>query len=355
MSCPRLEVRLDLLRANAAVLVGRLAPIGIRVTGVTKATVGSPEVAAALLAGGVAGIGESRIENVEALRAAGVTAPITLIRSPMLSQVDRVVRSADISLNSERAVLAALSDAAGREQRDHGVLLMVELGDLREGVLPSDLEPLARLVVALPHLVLRGIGTNLACQSGVAPDRHNMAVLSALADELATSLGTDLEVVSGGNSANLDWALGRPDVGRINDLRLGEAILLGCEPLRRRPVAGLRTDAFELVAEVIEAQAKPSRAWGTVREAAFGPTLEAEDRGASTRVIVAVGRQDVAPTGLHVPDGWALLGASSDHLVLDPGPDRPVVGSEVRFGVGYDALLAAMTSPFVTKRYLDGT
>lgn len=355
MSCPRLEVRLDLVRANAATLVGRLALLGIRVTGVTKATLGAPEVAAALLAGGVTGIGESRIENVEALRAAGVTAPITLIRSPMLSQVGRVVRSADISLNTERAVLAALSDAAQRQDRDHSVLLMVELGDLREGILPADLEPLARLVVALPHLVLRGIGTNLACQSGVAPDRDNMAELSALAEALATSLGTDLEVVSGGNSANLDWALGRPDVGRVNDLRLGEAILLGREPLGRHPVPGLRTDAFHLVAEVIEAQVKPTRAWGTVREAAFGPASAAGDRGARMRVIVAAGRQDVAPSGLHAPDGWELLGASSDHLVLDPGPDRPTVGSEVRFGVGYDALLAAMTSPHVTKRYLDGT
>ncbi len=72
-------------------------------------------------------------------------------------------------------------------------------------------------------------------------------------------------------------------------------------------------------------------------------------------MIVALGRQDVAPAGLHLPEGWELLGASSDHLVLDPGPDRPVVGSEVRFGVGYDALLAAMTSPFVTKEYLGGT
>ncbi len=235
-------------------------------------------MATALLAGGVAGIGESRIENVEALRDAGITAPITLIRSPMLSQVDRVVRHADTSLNSERSVISALSDAAGRQDRHHGVVLMVELGDLREGVLPADLEPLARLVLALPRVTLQGIGTNLACQSGVAPDRDNMAELSALADQLATSLGTDLAVVSGGNSANLDWALGGSAVGRINDLRLGEALLLGCEPLGRRPVAGLRTDAFLLVAEVIEVKVKPSQAWGTTRQTAFGamPTPRTE-------------------------------------------------------------------------------
>lgn len=355
MSSPRLEVRLDLVRANAASLVGRLRPLGITVTGVTKATLGAPEVAAALLAGGVAGLGESRIENVERLRAAGITAPITLLRSPMLSQVERVVRHADTSLNSERSVLTALSDAAGRQDRQHGVVLMVEMGDLREGVLPAKLEALADLVIALPHLTLRGIGTNLACQSGVVPDQRNMGELSAMAGDIGTRLGADLVVVSGGNSANLGWALGGADVGRVNDLRLGEAILVGCEPLQRRPVAGLRTDAFQLVAEVIEVQVKPSRAWGMTGETAFGPASPSVDRGARRRVIVALGRQDVAPAGLHAPHGWELLGASSDHLVLDPGPAEPVVGDEVRFGVGYDALLGAMTSPFVTKHYVEST
>lgn len=355
MTAPRLEVRLDHLRHNARVLVGRLAERGIAVTGVTKASLGCPEIAAQLLAAGVAGIGESRIENIEALRRAGVTAVITLIRSPMLSQVDRVVAHADTSLNTEVSVLDALSAAAGRLGRRHGVVLMVELGDLREGILPDDLEAVARHVLTLPHLVLRGIGTNLACQSGVTPDDRNMAELSDLADALETSLGTRLDVVSGGNSANLEWALGTADVGRINDLRLGEAILLGCEPLQRRPIAGLHGDACTLVAEVIEVQVKPSLAWGAINEAAFGAPPSIVDRGCATRVIVALGRQDVEPDGLALPDGWRLLGASSDHLVLDPGEGRPAVGSEVRFGLRYDALLRAMTSPFVARTLLGGT
>jgi predicted amino acid racemase len=355
MTAPRLEVRLDDIRNNAAALVGRLAKHGIAVMGVTKATLGCPEVAAALLAAGVVGLGESRIENVEALRRAGITAPITLIRSPMLSQVDRVVAHADTSLNTEVSVLDALSAAAGRLDRTHGVVLMVELGDLREGILPADLEAVARHALGLPHLVLRGIGTNLACQSGVTPDDRNMAELSDLAVSLEISLGVQLDVISGGNSANLDWALGDPDVGRINELRLGEAIFLGCEPLRRRPIEGLRTDAFTLVAEVIEAQVKPSLAWGAINETAFGAATPTADRGPTTRVIVALGRQDVEPEGLVPPDRWQLLGASSDHLVLDAGTAQPAVGSEVRFGLRYDALLRAMTSPFVSRTLLSDT
>lgn len=354
MTTPRLEVRLDRIRHNAAWLVALLGERGISVTGVTKAALGSPEIAGELLAAGVAAIGESRIENIEKLRRAGLTGPMTLIRSPMLSQVDRVVRHADTSLNTELAVIEALSVAAGRQRRRHGVVLMVELGDLREGILPGDLDEVAGRTVALPHLDLRGIGANLACQSGVTPDGRNMAELSGLVTTLEAGLGRRLEVVSGGNSANLDWAREDPHLGRVNDLRLGESILLGCEPLRRRPIDGLHTDAFALVGEVIEAKAKPSRAWGEINQGAFGPARVRPDEGCGPRVLVALGRQDVDPDGLVPPPGWAILGASSDHLVLDPGEGLPAVGTEVSFGVDYSALLRAMTSPFVRQRFTTG-
>jgi len=354
VTAPRLEIRLDRIQHNARSLVDRLGARGIAVTGVTKATLGAPAVARALLAAGVAAIGESRIDNIEALRRAGIDAPMTLIRSPMLSQVDRVVEHAGVSLNTELAVIEALSESAGAQGREHGVVLMVELGDLREGILPADLVAVVGATRELAGITLRGIGTNLACQSGVAPDPTNMAELSALATSLERRFGIELAVVSGGNSANLDWALGGSEVGRVNDLRLGESILLGCEPLQRRPIDGLRTDAFTLVAEVIESKRKPSQAWGTINQTAFGDQPALPDRGNTARGILAVGRQDVDPWGLTAPAGITILGASSDHLVVDAGDAGLAVGSEMRFQLGYSALLAAMTSPFVTKEYATG-
>ncbi|MGZ7011544.1 MAG: alanine/ornithine racemase family PLP-dependent enzyme [Acidimicrobiales bacterium] len=349
MTAPRLEVRLDRIHHNAGTLVRRLGERGVSVTGVTKATLGSPEIAGELVRAGVTSIGESRIENIEALRRAGVTAPMTLIRSPMLSQAARVVEHADVSLDTELDVLDRLSTFAQLQGRRHGVILMVELGDLREGILPRDLESVVRQTLRFPNLDLLGVGTNLACQSGVAPDDRNMGELSALASSLESKLGVRFAVVSGGNSANLDWVLGTDDVGRINDLRLGEAILLGCEPLRRRPIDGLHTDAFTLVAEVIEVKSKPTLAWGEINETAFGPQPLAPDRGSLPRAILALGRQDVDPAGLVAPEGMTILGASSDHLVVDPGRAWLKVGSEVRFQLDYRALLGAMTSPFVTR------
>jgi predicted amino acid racemase len=64
MPAPRLEIDLGKIYHNACTLVERLASRGISVTGVTKATLGSPEIAATLLQAGVGALGDSRIENL---------------------------------------------------------------------------------------------------------------------------------------------------------------------------------------------------------------------------------------------------------------------------------------------------
>ena len=349
MTAPRLEIDLGKIQHNARILVERLADRGISVTGVTKATLGSPEIAGALLRAGVSGLGDSRIENIEAMRRARVPASMTLLRSPMLSQADRVVAHADVSFNTELDVISKLSSAAQGARRTHGIVLMVELGDLREGIMPGDLESIVGETLRCPNIVLKGIGTNLACRSGVSPDHNNMAALSALADAIDARFGTVLEIVSGGNSANLRWALSGADTGRINDLRLGESILLGRETLQRQPIDGLYNDAVTLVAEVIEAKVKPSLPWGEIGQTAFGAEPPAVDRGPVSQAVLAIGRQDVDVDGLDPPVGIQVVGASSDHLIVDSGCPALSVGAEVTFQLNYSALVRAMTSPFVTK------
>ncbi len=349
MSAPRLEINLQKIHHNASTLVKRLAVHGISVTGITKATLGCPEIAEILLDAGVSTLGDSRMENIERIRKAGVSAPVMLTRSPMLSQVEGVVNHANISLNTELDVIQALSKAAQKAERTHGIVLMVELGDLREGIMPDDVESIARKVCVLPNLDFQGIGTNLACRSGVSPDTQNMAALSALANALDASLGFKMDVVSGGNSANLDWALNTTDTGRINNLRLGEAILLGLNPLNREPIGGLRSGAFKLVAEVIEVKDKPSQPWGKIAQAAFGFSTPTETKNNISQALLALGEQDTDPSGLTPPSGVEILGASSDHLILDVGGNRLSVGDEVVFNLNYSALVRAMTSPFTAK------
>ena len=365
MRGPRLEIRLDRLLHNARSLSQQLASRGISVTAVSKASLGLPEIVRTWTAAGIDSIGDSRIETIEALVAAGITTPMLLIRSPMLSQVERVVAHASSSCNSEPVVLQALAAAARSQGRRHGVLLMVELGDLREGILPADLEAVAQLTLEQPALRLLGIGTNLGCQHGIAADPRNMAELSALATALERRFAVKLEIVSGGNSSNLPWlAAGHPP-GRINHLRLGEALLLGREPLARTALSGLHTEAFCLVAEIIEAKDKPCQPWGQRGHTSFAPVATPPQRQPALRqpglrqprlrqrALLALGIQDVDPAGLTPPAGITIVGASSDHLVIEA--DQPLaVGEELRFGLDYSALLRAMTSPFIQRHCLQG-
>lgn len=345
----RIETDLDKIEQNTRILVDRLAATGIRVTGVTKAVLGSPGVGAAMLRGGAGGLGDSRVPNL--LRLAGLDPPPsrTLIRSPMLSHVAWVVDVADVSLNTEAVVLAALDRAASRQKRMHAVVLMVELGDLREGIALDDVPDAVRTVLAHSALRLAGLGANLACQNGVVPDDRNMGILTGLADDIEVQHKMSLDVISGGNSANLNWALHTHDVGRVNDLRIGEAILLGVDPLYRKPIPGLHTDAFTLTAEVIEVAMKPARPWGDRAQSAFGEAPARTGSNTVHQAILALGRQDVDPDGLQPPEGITVLGMSSDHLIVDLGDHLVAVGDEIGFGVGYGALVRAMTSPFVTR------
>ena len=345
----RIETDLDKIEQNTRILVDRLALTGIRVTGITKAVLGSPGVGAAMLRGGAGGLGDSRVPNLARLTELDPSPLRTLIRSPMLSQVAQVVDVADISLNTEAVVLAALNQAASQQNQTHAVVLMVELGDLREGIALDDAPDAVRAVLDHSSLRLVGLGANLACQNGVVPDDLNMGILTALVDDIEARHGISLDVISGGNSANLNWALHAHDVGRIDDLRIGEAILLGVDPLYRTPIVGLHTDAFIFTAEVIEVAMKPAQPWGDRAQAAFGVAPARTGSRTVHQAILALGRQDVDPDGLQPPEGMTILGMSSDHLVVDLGDHSLAVGDEIDFGVGYGALVRAMTSPFVTK------
>ncbi|WP_417606234.1 alanine/ornithine racemase family PLP-dependent enzyme [Primorskyibacter flagellatus] len=345
MSCPRIEVDLSKIRRNTQTLVKRLGPRGIGVTGVTKAVCGHPAIAQAMLDGGAVGLADARISNVQRLRAAGMTGPITLIRSPMLSQADQVIQSCEDSYNTEILVISALAAAAIRNRSVHGIVLMVEMGDLRDGILPENLKGIAQQVMQMSGVALKGIGANFGCLSRLAPTRSQMSTFCDLANEIEGVCGPFLKVVSGGNSANLPWALGEHATGRVNDLRLGEAILLGVEPVSGDRIDGMYTDAFTLVAEVIETGSKPAPSAIALVNPTMARRRIAHASGVSKRFIVAMGHQDTDILGLSMPFGSTLIGATSDHLVIGMPGTLPKIGSEVRFQMNYKALMHAMAAP----------
>jgi predicted amino acid racemase len=353
MRSPYLTVDLDKVEHNARTIVDLCARHGIAVTGVTKGACGDPEVAAAMLRGGVSSIGDSRVESIRRLREAGIATSFVLLRIPSLSTVDEVAEWADVSLDSELVVLEALSAAACRRGVAHDVIVMVDLGDLREGVWPDDLLPFVRQARALPGIRIRGLGTNLSCFGGIVPSADNMNRLVALAGEVERTFDLRLDLISGANSSGLELIASGRMPRRVNHARIGEAILLGRETTHRRPWPGTFPDAFVLHAEVVELKRKPSVPIGDRGEDAFGERPAFEDRGEIVRALLNVGREDVDVGGIEPTDSrMRILGGSSGYLVVDVTAmaGRLRVGDVVAFSVTYRALLAAMTSPYVTKR-----
>ena len=325
---------------------------GISLMGVTKAVLGEPSIAKAMIQGGVKFIADSRIENIQKMKSAGISTQFVLLRTP-LSQAESIVKNADISLNTEIETLKKLSYHAKGQNKIHQVIIMVELGDLREGILPCDLPQLVRKTLSLPHIKIIGIGCNLACYGGIKPDDKNMRELSELVDLIEKEFQIDLEIISGGNSANFEWFKSSQDVGRVNNLRLGESILLGYETVGRKVIPGLHTGAFQLIAEVIESKRKTSVPLGEICQDAFGNVPGFLDRGDHQRVIIALGRQDVQVSNLKSNNKLKMIGSSSDHIILDGENHNLEVGDEVSFSLDYGGLLATMTSPFVTKQFTD--
>ncbi len=348
---PRIEISLSQIRHNAQILSELYGQKGISLMGVSKATLGDPSIAEAMIQGGVKFIADSRLENIQKMKCAGVSTQFVLLRTA-LSQAESVIKDVDISLNTEIETVKELSHYANIHNKIHQIIVMVELGDLREGVLPCDLSQFIKKTLNLANIKIIGIGCNLACYGGIKPSNQNMSKLSELADAIEKEFDIALEVISGGNSANYEWYESAPKVARINNLRLGESILLGCEPLNRKAIPDLYTSAFQLIAEVIESKEKPSLPFGEICQNAFGAVPTFLDRGIRQRVIIALGRQDVLVSGLRPSNDLEILGASSDHIVLDSNNYDCKVGSEVKFNLDYGGLLSAMTSPFIKKQFI---
>ena len=349
---PRLDIDIAKINHNAQELKKLYGSKGIGIFAVTKAVCGDPNIADALIKGGIGVLADSRISNIRKMRDAGIKAQFALTRTPIPSQVEDVIKYVDISLNSELTVIKALSKSALRQDSNHKIILMVDLGDLREGIMPSDLLDTVGEVLKLDRIELAGIGTNLACLGGIKPNEEKMAELSSISREVEAHFALTLAFVSGGNSANYNWFVSKNDTGHINNLRLGESIYLGRETLFRKSIPGQFTDAFTLVAEVIESKIKPSIPCGVVCQDAFGNVPEFTDHGQIRRALLGIGQQDVLVSGLTPRSDIEIMGSNSDHLIVNAKQTDLKVGDEVEFDLEYGALLSAMTASYVAKRYV---
>jgi predicted amino acid racemase len=349
-----LDIDLNKLSENARKTVEVCSEHGIEVLGVTKGFSAIPEIVQAMADGGIQKFADARLENVMLLRTKGFFQHITLLRIPMISQADEVVFYTNCSLNSEYKVIQRLNESAEKVGRIHDIVLMIEVGDLREGLLPEEAKSVMRKIRDLRHIRVLGVGTNMGCYGGILPTEKNLNTLCQVAQELQTIAGSPFEVVSGGGTSSLMLAASGKLPKGINQLRVGEGILRGTATTHARDLPWLNQDAFVRHAEIIEGKNKPSVPFGEKGADAFGNVPSFEDNGIRRRAIVALGQQDVALNGITPYDsGIRILGASSDHMILDieDAARTYKVGDQVDFRLHYQGLLTLCSSKYVRKVY----
>lgn len=352
---PLVRVNKKHLLANVRAVTELCAAKNIAVTGVTKVFGGDPEIAAVYVEGGITRLGDSRVENLKLLK--GLDAEKWLIRPPMISEVDDLVAYADASLNSELATIQAINDAAIAKGKVHKVILMVDLGDIREGFINHDeLIDVAVETENMEGVHLYGIGVNLTCFSFIQSDSEKMAALTELSKTVGRRVGRELEVVSGGNSATLNLMMKDGITEGVNNLRLGESLLFGKERANYTFLPGTHKDVFILECEIVELKEKPSMPWGTVGVDSYGNSPTFTDQGMRMKAICAIGKQDFdVETSVPVDQDIIILGASSDHLMLDVTDSKRAykVGDTIELQLGYFATMRAFTSRYVHKIYVD--
>ena len=295
---PRIVIDRDKLRNNCTQIVKHCEARGIAVAGVIKGAGGLPEIARLYRSCGAAQLATSRLEQMELWRREGIPGPYMLLRVPGLSELPEVARLADYSLQSDATTLDALNSVCAEQGVTHRVIVMADLGDLREGFWDKTemVEVCCHVEQGLDHLHLAGVGVNLGCYGAVKPTPENMEQLVDIARAVEARIGRQLEIVSGGATSSYTLVHWGTMPRGINHLRIGETALLAKDLQVDWGISDmdyLLRGTMRLEAEIIELRKKPTHPVGETVIDAFGNRPTFVDRGMRLRALAAFGRADV--------------------------------------------------------------
>lgn len=347
---PRIVIDKAKLRNNMTQVIDRCSRCGISVAGVVKGMNGLTEIASIYKDCGAAQLASSRLEQIEQWRDAGLPGPFLLLRIPGMTELPELPRLADYSLQSDRSTLDALETVCARQDLYHKVIVMADLGDLREGFWDKDemVNVCCHVERDLPHLILAGVGVNLGCYGSIQPTEKNMNELISLARRVELEIGRKLEIISGGATSSFTLVHWGSMPAGINHLRIGEGALLSKDLLVDwgiHDMTYLQRGTIRLQAEIAEIRDKPTYPVGEITIDAFGHRPVYTDRGIRRRAIAVFGRADVGEVEnlLCCEDGMQVIGGSSDHCILDiEDCVRPLkVGDIVKFDLCYSHMLYA--------------
>jgi len=346
---PRIIINKEKFRHNLKHLLNTCHERNISVMVVSKVFCADHELMSIIIEENADYIADSRIENLIGISS---VIPKVMLRLPSIGDAKNIVQHSDISLNSEFSTIKYLDKYSGELNKIHRVILMIDLGDLREGIFyEEEVIETVRKILKLKNIKLMGIGTNLTCYGGIIPSSENLQKLVDYKELIEKEFEIELEIISGGNSSNMELLLDDKLPKEINNIRLGESIVLGRETAFGNYLDNTYADVFTLEAEIIEIKEKPSVPVGEVGMNAFGKTPKFVDKGNVLRAILSIGKQDVDHNELIPYDTVDLIGSSSDHIIVDISDSHNIyeVGDTMLFKLTYSSIMSLMTSKYVTK------
>jgi len=305
---------------------------------------------------GVREIHDSRISNLATVKEIEPDVQTVYIKPPSKRNISSVVKHADVSLNSELNTIRWISEEAVKQDKIHKIIIMVETGDLREGVMGDHLVEFYSNVFELPNIDIIGLGTNLNCLNGVMPSTDKLIQLCLYKQIIELKFNKQIPWVSAGTSVTIPLMLRSQLPKGVNHFRVGETLYFGVDLFEEKVIDGMEGDVFELFAEIIEMQEKPLLPSGVLAANPQGDILDIDESlygKSSYRAILDIGLLDVDPKYLIPVKGeFEILGASSDMLILDLGEnkDNKQVGDLIRFHLKYMGALAILNSNYIEKK-----
>lgn len=328
----------------------------IKWTAVTKMLCGNKKYLEVLIKLGITEACDSRVTNLKRIKMINPEVETAYIKPPAKRSIRNIVQYADVSFNTEYSTIKLLSDAAVEQNKIHKVIIMIELGELREGVMREDFMGFYQKVFELPNIEVVGIGTNLTCMYGVLPNHDKLIQLCLYKELIEARFNKKIPYVSGGSSVTIPLIFQDLLPEGVNHFRVGETLFLGTDVYNNRPYEQMHNDVFKLYAEIIELTEKPSIPMGELGHNLTGEVKEFDMESqsqSSYRAIIDLGLLDIESEHLRPTDGNVqLVGESSDMIVVDLGdnPSNYKVGDLLEFSMTYMGTLRVMNSVYVEKK-----
>ncbi|UKN01398.1 alanine/ornithine racemase family PLP-dependent enzyme [Paracrocinitomix mangrovi] len=324
---------------------------------VSKILCGNEKYLKELIDLGVNEICDARISNLKMIKELNPDIDTVYIKPPAKDHIEDVVKYADASFNTELETIKWISEEAVKQGKLHKIIIMIELGDLREGVMGGELIDFYESIFKLPGIKVTGIGTNLNCVSGVYPSQDKLVQLCLYEQLIEAKFGRKIPWVTGGTSVVLPLLFKKQVPKGVNHFRVGESLFFGNDLWTEETIEGMGGSVFKLFTQIIEINEKPKVPVGYLGQNPSGETVEFtnEDYGVkSYRALLDLGVLDVSNTDFLVPQDkrLELIGGSSDMLVLDLGDaeDDYKVGDFVTFDLKYMGALRLLNSDYIDKK-----